>query len=54
MATERTADGDVERLAHGGGRARIEQVGSGAFGPLEVTWAARATRSRGDGRAPRS
>jgi len=32
-------------LIEGGGR--IESVGSGAFGPLEVTWAARAEESDG-------
>ena len=38
MATDRTADvvwqGDLMS-----GRGTIERVGSGAFGPLDVTWA---------------
>ena len=41
MAAERTAEatwsGDLT-----GGSGTIESVGSGAFGPLEVTWASRA------------
>ncbi len=46
--TERTASVTWEgSLLEGGGR--IESVGSGAFGPLEVTWA-----SRRGARAPRS
>ena len=41
MATERTADVTWNgSLLEGGGT--IDRVGSGAFGPLEVTWAARA------------
>ncbi|MEX2212101.1 MAG: OsmC family peroxiredoxin [Gaiellaceae bacterium] len=46
MATERRAEvtwsGD---LIHGGGT--IESVGSGAFGPLTVTWASRAEEPDG-------
>ncbi|HEX3290632.1 MAG TPA: OsmC family peroxiredoxin [Gaiella sp.] len=41
MATDRTAKVTWEgSLMDGGGR--IEGVGSGAFGPLDVTWASRA------------
>ena len=41
MATDRTAKVTwAGSLMDGGGR--IEGVGSGAFGPLDVTWAARA------------
>ena len=41
MATERTADVTWNgSLLEGGGT--IDRVGSGAFGPLEVDWAARA------------
>ena len=46
MAAERRAEvtwnGD---LLHGGGT--IERVGSGAFGPLDVTWASRTEDSNG-------
>jgi len=46
MATERTANvvwhGD---LINGGGT--IERVGSGAFGPLDVSWAARSEEPNG-------
>jgi lipoyl-dependent peroxiredoxin len=41
MATERTAD-VTWRGSLLEGEGTIERVGSGAFGPLEVTWAARA------------
>ena len=44
----------TERIAHvtwtGSlleGRGRIERVGSGAFGPLDVTWASRAEEPEG-------
>ena len=41
MATERTAEvtwqGDLQ-----GGNGTIDEVGTGAFGPLEVSWPARA------------
>ena len=41
MATERTAEVTWhDSLLEGGGT--IERVGSGAFGPLDVTWASRA------------
>lgn len=44
--TERTASVTWEgSLLEGGGR--IESVGSGAFGPLEVTWASRAEEPAG-------
>jgi osmotically inducible protein OsmC len=46
MATERRA----EVTWHGdlmGGGGTIESVGSGAFGPLQVTWAARAEQPDG-------
>jgi osmotically inducible protein OsmC len=46
MATERTAHvtwrGDLKS-----GEGRIERVGSGAFGGLDVSWAARAERPDG-------
>ena len=46
MATERTAEvtwhGDLAS-----GRGAIESVGSGAFGPLDVTWASRAETPEG-------
>ncbi|NUR78226.1 MAG: OsmC family peroxiredoxin [Thermoleophilia bacterium] len=46
MATDRTADvvwqGDLMS-----GRGTIERVGSGAFGPLDVTWASRAEDPQG-------
>jgi lipoyl-dependent peroxiredoxin len=46
MATERRAEttwrGDLF-----GGEGRIERVGSGAFGPLDVTWASRAEEPAG-------
>ncbi|HXF97647.1 MAG TPA: OsmC family protein [Gaiellaceae bacterium] len=44
--TERTASVTWQgSLLEGGGR--IEHVGSGAFGPLDVTWAARAEEPGG-------
>jgi lipoyl-dependent peroxiredoxin len=46
MATERTA----EVSWHGSlleGSGTIERVGSGAFGPLDVTWASRAEEPAG-------
>ena len=46
MATERTAHVTwTGSLMEGGGT--IDRVGSGAFGPLDVTWAARAEESNG-------
>jgi lipoyl-dependent peroxiredoxin len=46
MATERRAEttwrGDLF-----GGEGTIERVGSGAFGPLDVTWASRAEEPSG-------
>ena len=46
MATERTAKVTWSgSLMEGAGR--IEGVGSGAFGPLDVTWAARAEEPAG-------
>ncbi len=46
MAAERTADVRWSgSLVEGGGT--IERVGSGAFGPLDVTWASRAEESDG-------
>ena len=46
MATERSANVTWRgSLLEGGGT--IESVGSGAFGPLDVTWAARAEDSDG-------
>jgi osmotically inducible protein OsmC len=46
MATERTADvvwqGDLMN-----GSGTIDEVGSGAFGPLDVSWAARAEEPNG-------
>ena len=46
MATERRAEvtwrGDLM-----GGEGTIERVGSGAFGPLDVTWASRAEEPAG-------
>jgi osmotically inducible protein OsmC len=46
MATERRAEvtwrGDLM-----GGEGRIERVGSGAFGPLDVTWASRTEEPGG-------
>jgi osmotically inducible protein OsmC len=41
MATERTAE-VTWRGSLLEGRGTIERVGSGAFGPLDVTWASRA------------
>jgi osmotically inducible protein OsmC len=46
MATDRNA----EVTWNGGlldGRGRIDSVGSGAFGPLDVTWASRAEEPAG-------
>jgi len=52
MATERSAKVTwTGSLLEGGGT--IEGVGSGAFGPLDVTWPSRA-ESPTAGRAPRS
>jgi osmotically inducible protein OsmC len=46
MATERTAEVTWRgSLFEGGGT--IDRVGSGAFGPLDVTWASRAEESDG-------
>jgi osmotically inducible protein OsmC len=46
MATERTAEVTWRgSLFEGGGT--IDRVGSGAFGPLDVTWASRAEDSDG-------
>jgi osmotically inducible protein OsmC len=46
MATERTADVTWEgSLLEGKGR--IERVGSGVLGPLDVTWASRAEEPAG-------
>jgi len=46
MAAERTARVTWSgSLLEGGGR--IEEVGSGAFGPLDVTWASRTEESGG-------
>lgn len=46
MATDRTAKVTwAGSLMEGGGR--IEGVGSGAFGPLDVTWASRAESPEG-------
>ena len=46
MATERTADVTWSgSLLEGAGT--IERVGSGAFGPLDVTWASRAEEPAG-------
>ena len=51
MAAERTAEatwsGDLM-----GGSGTIESVGSGAFGPLAVTWAARAEPESGGRTSP--
>lgn len=51
MATERRAsvtwDGD---LMHGSGT--IDEVGSGAFGPLDVSWPARAEEASGGKTSP--
>ena len=46
MATDRTAKVSwAGSLMEGAGR--IEGVGSGAFGPLDVTWASRADSPEG-------
>jgi osmotically inducible protein OsmC len=46
MATERTAEVTWKgSLFEGGGT--IDRVGSGAFGPLDVTWTSRAEESDG-------
>jgi len=46
MATDRTAKVTwAGSLMEGSGR--IESVGSGAFGPLDVTWASRAEEPQG-------
>jgi lipoyl-dependent peroxiredoxin len=51
MATERTAEVTWRgSLLEGGGT--IERVGSGAFGPLDVTWAARAEEQQSDMTSP--
>ena len=51
MATERTAEVTWRgSLLEGDGT--IESVGSGAFGPLEVTWAARAEEVSSDRTSP--
>jgi osmotically inducible protein OsmC len=51
MATERTADVTWRgSLLEGGGS--IDKVGSGAIGPLEVTWAARAEDESGGRTSP--
>ena len=51
MATERTAEvtwqGDLLS-----GSGTIDRVGSGAFGPLDVSWAARAEESSGGKTSP--
>ncbi len=46
MATERTAN-VTWRGSLLEGEGRIEDVGSGAFGPLDVTWASRAEEPAG-------
>jgi len=51
MATERTAD----VTWHGSlleGAGTIDRVGSGAIGPLEVSWAARADEDSGGSTSP--
>ena len=51
MATERTADVTWNgSLLEGAGT--IDRVGSGAIGPLEVTWAARADAESGGRTSP--
>jgi lipoyl-dependent peroxiredoxin len=51
MATERTAEVTWRgSLLEGGGT--IERVGSGAFGPLDVTWAARAEEQQSERTSP--
>ena len=53
MATDRTAKVTwAGSLMDGAGR--IEGVGSGAFGPLDVTLGLARRRARAAGRAPRS
>ena len=52
MATDRTAK-VTWRGSLMDGAGTIEGVGSGAFGPLDVTWASRAEEPRA-GRARRS
>ena len=46
MATERTANVTWQGSLTGGS-GTIEKVGSGAFGPLDVTWASRAEEPDG-------
>ena len=53
MATERSAE-VTWRGSLLDGSGTIERVGSGAFGPLDVTWASRTRTTRTAGRAPRS
>jgi lipoyl-dependent peroxiredoxin len=51
MATERTAEVTWKgSLLEGAGS--IDRVGSGAFGPLEVTWAARAEAEQSERTSP--
>src|SRR6186997_533945 len=51
MATERSAQATWQGdLIHGSGE--IHEVPSGAFGPLQVTWAARAEEQQGDMTSP--
>jgi lipoyl-dependent peroxiredoxin len=51
MATERTAE-VTWRGSLLEGEGTIERVGSGAFGPLDVTWAARAEEQQSERTSP--